>query len=364
MYSKLIVRHAFMLLLFQADISCHPSAGEQENYSIKTTLTSPESAKIISDSIQGRKLPAKTAAVDTIIGYSALDTALYDRLLLHLVHNKPSRKWPVQTDYPLPGAILPFKRIVAYYGNLYSPGMGVLGALPPEKMLLTLQSEVCAWQDADTLLPVQAALHYIAVTAQQKPGASGKYRLRMPFHQIDRILELAKKIDALVFLDIQVGHSTLPEEIPLLRSYLLLPQVHLGIDPEYSMKGGEVPCAAIGTFDAEDINYAAAYLADLVTAYHLPPKMLVVHRFTQGMVTGYNRIQTCPQVQIVMNMDGFGFPAKKINTYQQCIATQPVQFTGFKLFYTQDVHSSASGRLMQPEEILKLYPQPVYIQYQ
>ena len=35
--------------------------------------------------------------------------------------------WPVKTVYPKDGAILPFSRIVAYYGNLYSKKMGVLG---------------------------------------------------------------------------------------------------------------------------------------------------------------------------------------------------------------------------------------------
>ncbi len=51
------------------------------------------------------------------------------------------------------------------------------------------------------------------------------------------------------------------------------------------------------------------------------------------MVTNYKNIKTRPEVQIVMNMDGFGFPAKNINTYARWITGQPVQFTGFKLFY-------------------------------
>lgn len=117
------------------------------------------------------------------------------------------------------------------------------------------------------------------------------------------------------------------------------------------MKGGAVSCHAIGTFNASDINDAATYLADVGTACHLPPKILIVPRFTQNMVTNYNRIQPCPQVKIVMNMGGFGFPAKKLNTCQPCIAAQPVQFTGFKVFYTRDVRFLASGRLMRPEEL-------------
>ena len=63
-------------------------------------------------------------------------------------------------------------------------------------------------------------------------------------------------------------------------------------------------------------------------------------------------------------MDGFGFPAKKINSYKLSIVEEPVQFTGFKLFYKNDVENKKWPVLMQPADILKLYPQPVYIQYQ
>lgn len=301
-----------------------------------------------------------SSGVDSILP----DTALYNRKLLNLVHNKPGSKWPVKVSYPLPSAIFPFKRIVAYYGNFYSKNMGVLGELPSEQMLNKLLDEVKSWEKADTLTPVLPALHYIAVTAQAAPGANGKYRLRMPFSEIDKTLELARKIDAVVFLDIQVGWSTLPEEIPVLEKYLKLPNVHLGIDPEYSMKGREKPCTAIGTFDAADINYASEYLSKLVREYVLPPKILVVHRFTKGMVTNYKKINRYPEVQIVMNMDGFGFPAKKINSYKIAIANEPVEFTGFKVFYKNDTYTAGWKTIMQPAEILDLYPSPVYIQYQ
>ncbi|HEX6171516.1 MAG TPA: hypothetical protein VFZ33_17645, partial [Chitinophagaceae bacterium] len=63
-----------------------------------------------------------------------------------------------------------------------------------------------------------------------------------------------------------------------------------------------------------------------------------------------------------MHMDGWGFPAKKINTYKQFIAKEPVEYTGFKIFYKND--TKGNGRLLTPQELLKLKPQPVYIQYQ
>lgn len=291
------------------------------------------------------------------------DTALFNKLQLHLVHSKPNSQWPVRAEYPLPGAMLPFKRIVAYYGNFYSKGMGILGELPPDEMLRRLQVEAKRWQAADPAIPVQPALHYIAVTAQRSPGKGKYYRLRMPFHQIDYLLELAARIDAIVFLDIQLGHSCIQEELPPLERYLKLPNVHLGIDPEYSMKNGEVPCSTIGSFNAADINHATAYLAFLVTKYHLPPKILVVHRFTKGMVTNYREIRTQKEVQIVVNMDGFGFPAKKKDSYRVAVTSEPVQFAGFKIFYKND-KLSYPFRLMEPKEVLELYPSPIYIQYQ
>jgi len=300
---------------------------------------------------------------DEITKPPTFDSVLFNKLQLHLVHNKPTGKWPVKADYPMPGAILPFRRIVAYYGNFYSKGMGILGELPPQEMLYKLQQEVRNWKLADSVIPVQPALHYIAVTAQRSPGSGGYYRLRMPAHQIDKAIELARSINAIVFLDVQIGHSTLQEELPALEAYLKLPQVHLGIDPEYSMKGGEVPCSKIGTYDAEDVNYASRYLASLVRKYDLPPKVLVVHRFTRDMLTQYKQIVLRPEIQIVINMDGFGFPAKKKDSYDIAVSSEPVQFAGFKLFYKND-KLTTPYRLMTPLEILALTPSPVYIQYQ
>ena len=292
------------------------------------------------------------------------DTVLYDQLVRSLSHNDTSEIWPVRESYPGIGALLPFSRIIAFYGNLYSTRMGVLGALPPDEMLDSLQSEVRRWEAADSTMAVKPALHYIAVTAQRAPGKGGKYRLRMPDTQIQKVLELAKQIDALVFLDIQVGRSTLQEEIPLLREYLKLPHVHLGIDPEYSMKTASVPGEKLGTMDAADINYASEYLAQLVVENNLPPKILVVHRFKTSMLTNYKQIEKRPEVQLIVHMDGFGRRELKLSSYKQTITNEPVQFAGFKLFYKNDTVDPKMPTIMQPDEILKLNPVPVYIQYQ
>lgn len=292
-----------------------------------------------------------------------IDTALYNKKMIALSNNDSTGKWPVKAPYPLAGALLPYNRIVAYYGNLYSKRMGALGEFPREEMLKRLLEEVAKWQAADTTVKVIPSLHYIASTAQAKPGKDNKHRMRMPSSQIDTIMEWAKPINALVFLDIQVGHSSVKEEVPSLEKYLSLPNVHLGIDPEFSLKNGEIPGKKIGSFTAEDINDAIDYLAGIVRKNNLAPKILVVHRFTQGMVTGYERIKKVPEVQVVMDMDGFGDKILKRSTYLRYIFKEPVQFTGFKLFYKNDTKPNTSG-MYTPEELLKFTPKPIYIQYQ
>jgi hypothetical protein len=314
------------------------------------------------------KVATKATAEDTLVTsgvtYLPIDKALYDSLMKRMANGDTTGRWPVKgAPYPLPGAILPFKRILAYYGNLYSKKMGILGELPPREMIAKLKGEVKAWERADPKTPVQPALHYIAVVAQGDGGKDGKYRYRMPFKQIDSVLTLAKMAKAIVFLDVQVSLSNIQAELPLLEKYLIMPHVHFGMDPEFSMKDGSKPGKKIGTYDAADINFASNYLAGLVKKYNLPPKILVVHRFTEKMVTNTKNIKLRPEVQVVMDMDGWGEPDLKFGTYRHFIAPQPVQFTGFKLFYKNDI-KKPPHHMLTPAEVLKYKPAPMYIQYQ
>src|SRR4029079_7860045 len=181
-----------------------------------------------------------------------------------------------------------------FYGNPLSKRMGILGQIAPDSMLARLDREVAAWSVADTLTPVQPALHLIAVVAQADAGKDGKYRLRMDSAFIERVYGWAQRRHALLFLDLQLAHSTLAEEMRRLTPFLKRPDVHLGIDPEFAMKRGGKPGQRIGTLDARDVNEATAFLAELVTANQLPPKVLVVHRFTKPMLTNYEKIVCDP----------------------------------------------------------------------
>jgi hypothetical protein len=271
--------------------------------------------------------------------------------------------WPVISPTLLPDSLLPQRRIVAFYGNPLSKKMGILGELPKEEMLQRLKEEVNRWQIADPATPVQPALHLIAVVAQGEPGKAGMYRMIVTDEIVNRVYGWAREAHALLFIDIQTGHDDIRKLLPRFEWLLKNPDVHLGIDPEFNLgKSGKKPGTIVGTYDAADINYVSGYLADLTKRYQLPPKLLIVHRFTQHGVTNAREITLRPQVQIIVNMDGWGSPCLKRDSYKDYVVAEPVQYTGFKLFYHNDIKGGTA--LMSPQDLLKLRPQPLYVQYQ
>jgi len=110
------------------------------------------------------------------------------------------------------------------------------------------------------------------------------------------------------------------------------------------------------------VNYATKFLSELTVSENVPPKILVVHRFTRPMLTNTTNIRLDPRVQIVINMDGWGPPSLKRESYKRYIHKYPIEYTGFKLFYKND--RKKGGVLMSPADVLALNPRPFYIQYQ
>lgn len=301
----------------------------------------------------GKKKGAAAAPVAPAVKYRAGEDPDY----------AAKKGWPVKHAAPLPGSILPQKRIVAYYGNPLSKRMGALGEYPKDDMLQRLKRETARWQAADPTHPVQPALHLIAVVAQGEPGKAGLYRMVMPDKVINEVYGWAKQANAILFIDIQTGHDNIRSVLPRFEWLLKNPDVHLGIDPEFNLiSSKKKPGTKIGTYDASDINFASGYLRDLVKKYNLPPKVFIVHRFTRNGVTNYRNIALRPEVQIVMNMDGWGAPWLKRDSYKDYVVSEPVQYTGFKLFYHND--TKKGDPLLTPAEVLKLNPKPIYIQYQ
>ena len=271
-----------------------------------------------------------------------------------------SARWPVPgAPEPLPGAIIPEHRIVAFYGNPLSKRMGILGEIDPDLMLQRLEETATEWAKADPDRKVLPALHLISVVAQGYPGPARKYRLQMPDSIVERVAGWAEQRGWLLFLDIQPGLSSVEAELPHLIKFLTRPYVHLALDPEFAMKDGKKPGTDwMGRMDASEVNHAIDVLAKVVEENSLPPKVLVVHRFTRNMLTNAAQIRLDPRVQVVIDMDGYGPPGAKMGAYKWFVVRHPVQYTGWKLFYKND------KPMMTPKQVLELYPRPMYVQYQ
>jgi hypothetical protein len=307
-------------------------------------------------------LSVDTTRARLIPGRNAHDSVSFASAIRRGVKMMPT--WPTGPA-PLDGALLPSRRIVAFYGNPHEKKMGVLGEYPVDQMLAKLDTAVAAWRKADPSTPVQPALHLVTVVAQGAPGRDGMYRLRMDTTLINKVYGWAQQRKGLLFLDVQVGRSTVSAELPRLLPFLARPDVHLALDPEFSMhyeREGLVPSKKVGEMSADDINGAIRTLTQLVIEKHLPPKVLIVHRWTRKMVSNASAIKPTPQVQVVMDMDGWGPPWLKFDSYRDYEVAEPVQFTGFKIFFHHDVQKG--DLLLTPAEVLRLIPRPIYIQYQ
>jgi tetrahydromethanopterin S-methyltransferase subunit G len=272
------------------------------------------------------------------------------------------QKWYPQPPEFRDGAILPCNRIVVYYGNPSSRRMGALGEFPRDEMLSRLRRQADQWTQADPTTPVIPGLHLIAVVAQGDPGPSGHYRTQIRDAVVDSIHQMAKSINGILFIDVQVGTDDIRSIMPRFDEFLKRPDVHFAVDPEFYMRGGTRPGAKIGTMYAADINWVMDRLTQIVQQNNLPPKVLIIHRFTRNMVPDVENVRLRPEVQLVMHMDGWGAPWLKYDSYRDYIVRHPAQYTGWKNFYHND--TKKGDPLTTPQDLLQLWPEPLYIQYQ
>lgn len=249
-------------------------------------------------------------------------------------------------------------RVIAYYGTPLSKKMGVLGATPKDEMLARLAERTQLWQTADPVTPTKCALELIAIVAQAHPGKNNLHRARLPAAKIDEVLGWAREANCLLILDVQVGWSSVQNELPFLAPWLKEPDVHLGLDPEWDMPSGVTPGAKIGKMSSTDVQFGIDFVSGLVKANDLPPKLVIVHRFRDFMVTNPELIQPTPEIRLLVNADGFGPPPTKFNTFKVAQVGMPTTLTGFKLFFKND------KPMLQPRDVLPLLPQPVFVNYQ
>ncbi|MGF3104629.1 hypothetical protein [Rossellomorea sp. DUT-2] len=249
-------------------------------------------------------------------------------------------------------------RLVAYYGTPDSENMGILGELEPEEYMKKLKEQTQAYSDADPDRPAVPTIELITTMAQSEPGPDGDYVRMTSEENIEEYVELAKKHDALVLLDIQLGTDTVMEQVKMVEKWLKHPHVHLAIDTEFHVAEGEKPGEDLGQVDGKEIQKAVEYVSELTEKNNLPDKFVLVHQYTGAVLSNKEAIQPTDNVEIAINFDGWGASADKQALYGKYIRNEPNQYGAFKIFYDKDVP------VLEPVEVLKMEPSPAIINYQ
>jgi hypothetical protein len=257
-----------------------------------------------------------------------------------------------------PNVILPHARLLSYYGFPGVPQMGVLGGYAPAELYPMLLDQALAYEEADSSKPVVMAYEVIASVAQRDPGTDGSYIARISDDVLQEYVDFCQKRKLHLLLDMQYGRLTTEEELNAIAKWLEYPFVHPALDPEFSIEEGETPGVELGSIDGSDVTFAQEWVADFCATRGLPPKILIVHQFNFYSISNKDTIRPVDGVQFCLEVDGFGTPDMKLETYS-VLTQDPIEFHGFKLWY-----SGEDDPLMTEEQVVNLDPSPDVIIYQ
>lgn len=253
--------------------------------------------------------------------------------------------------------ILPGHLVVAFYGIVGTAN--ILGQThDPEADAAGVQRQ--ARQYARFGASVLPAFELVATIASPDPGPQGTYSSPLGEATIVRYLRVAHRHRLLLILDVQPGRGEFLAQVQRLSRFLRDPSVGVALDPEWKLAGGQVPDQAVGSASAASVNAVSSYLAAIVARYRLPQKLFIVHEFRLSELPDRSHIVARPGLATVLQMDGLGPVALKLDSYHTVMRGARGFFPGFKLF----LQRSADPELMSPRRVLALRPRPVYISYQ
>lgn len=260
---------------------------------------------------------------------------------------------------PTRAELPPRTRIVAFVGAPQSTELGILGR-GLERGADRLERQAAAYRRKTR--PVVPAFDLIATVAEAHPGKAGLYRTRQRPGTIARWLRAARRHRAQLILDIQPGGSNFPDEERALERWLREPDVHLALDPEWRMRPGVAPGTQIGWVSGGEVQATLDRVSALVARLHLPPKLVLVHRFTDGMIRDLPTVRVPRGIVPVISVDGVGARAAKVDTYRQIAPQLPAPWRpGFKLFFDEDAEA---GGLMSSTQVMALAPRPAVVLYE
>jgi hypothetical protein len=247
--------------------------------------------------------------------------------------------------------------VVAHYGTAGTGALGVLGEGSPDQAGRRLLAAAAPYARASgrQVLP---AFELIVSIAQRSPGADGSYSSYVPDAEVARYLAAARRVHALVVLDLQPGRADFLVQARHFEKFLRQPDVGLALDPEWKLTATQRPLRQIGSTRAAGINAVSSYLANLTVRNRLPEKLFVVHQFRAFQIPDRDRVVDRPGLATVIHLDGFGTQRVKREVYAALAVRGGPLHNGLKLFLDEDT------RMFTPAQAMAFRPRPELITYQ
>jgi hypothetical protein len=249
--------------------------------------------------------------------------------------------------------------VLAFYGHPLSRNMGILGRHSIQELDARLTELAAAYAAENGGRGVKKAFYIIYGTVWPE-GEIGilKDEVLLPY------IEYGLEHDILVFIDHQIGRYDPVNSLRRMLPYLLYPNVHLALDPEWRTTR---PMQEIGAVSAAEINRAQQVMEDYILEHQLPgERMLVIHQFNWQMIRNREQVNSgFNRVRLIHCADGFGSPHLKRSSYAYNAAAANIPIKGFKLFYNLGIPGAGyDNPLLTPKEVYELNPRPYIIMYQ
>lgn len=300
---------------------------------LSSALIASSTAPLSAATLAPPPLPVPEVRPDPVV----IDPATEEPAPLSFAATRPVAPAEIAPVEP-PESALATHQVVSYYGYPEVGVMGELGLHDPVTAAERVRQLAAEYDALNGSRDTVGALHLIVDVAQAGPTDDGLYLDKMPKQQIAEYVEVARDFGILLFLDLQIGWSDPLEDTKRLEWFLREPFVHLALDPEFAtQRFGYAPGQVIGALDADEVNGVQAYLADLVAGAGIPPKLLVLHQFKPRMLIEPERFDDVPEVEITIDMDGFGGAGAKISGFERYARADYAERSAFKLFYHWDL---------------------------
>jgi len=281
-------------------------------------------------------------------------------------------------ETPKTVSLLARNTLFTVYGRAfnYAP---ILGRLGTYKSIEEMEKDIQPWvqgidkrNDGKGVIPGIHLIYAMAIPCKPNDDCL-LYLEGMVKDIVGTYIQPAAKHGWMVVLDTQVGKSNPVQQVKRIidKGYLKYENVVVAIDPEFHVHPGrERPGIPIGVIQASQINEVQQMLDDYVRTQNQPKKkILIVHQFGDPnvndgvpfMIQNKKGLKTYDNVDLVIDMDGFGEQAVKVHKYNKITDSNVypiIKYRGIKVFFPNkwEHHGHFDKPPMNLDQIFGLEP--------